>query len=308
MKLSYITYKNIDKEKWDTCIRNAANGLIYAESVYLDHMAAHWDAIIMNDYDAVMPLTWKKKLGIRYLYQPCFIQQGGIFSKDTITEELLESFMDLASQKIKFAEITLNFLNVPQKTSHLYDCSLRNNFILPLGNGYTLVADQYKIYIKQRLKRLMKFSLQYHHTDQYSEVISLYKELYQERLPAFSDKDYARFTDLCHHYARNNRLISRQVFNKEGTSLLASALMLKDKKRIYNIISCILPEGKKQLANYFIYDQIIREHADQHILLDFEGSDVPGIAYFYQKFSAHNQQYPFIRYNLLPAPIRLLKP
>ena len=29
----------IDKAKWDHCIDNAGNGLIYAYSFYLDHMA-----------------------------------------------------------------------------------------------------------------------------------------------------------------------------------------------------------------------------------------------------------------------------
>jgi len=72
VKLSYLPYKQIDKVKWDACIRHSMNRLIYAESVYLDHMAVNWDAIVLNDYEAVMPLPWKKKLGIRYLYQPSF--------------------------------------------------------------------------------------------------------------------------------------------------------------------------------------------------------------------------------------------
>ncbi|MEI9956106.1 MAG: hypothetical protein WDM90_07350 [Ferruginibacter sp.] len=46
--------------------------LIYAQSFYLDAMAANWDAIVFNDYEAVMPLTWKKEMG-DYVFVPTSI-------------------------------------------------------------------------------------------------------------------------------------------------------------------------------------------------------------------------------------------
>ncbi|HRF27551.1 MAG TPA: hypothetical protein PKW54_09435, partial [Ferruginibacter sp.] len=77
---------------------------------------------------------------------------------------------------------------------------------------------------------------------------------------------------------------------------------------LYNMISCIWPEGKKKGANYFLFDQVIREFSGNPLSLDFEGSDVPGIAYFYEKFSDKKEIYPFIRLNRLPWPLRILKP
>jgi hypothetical protein len=70
---SYIIYlerHEIDISKWDRCIVNAPNGLIYARSFYLDAMAENWSALVSDDYQYVMPLTWNKKFGIKYLYQP----------------------------------------------------------------------------------------------------------------------------------------------------------------------------------------------------------------------------------------------
>ena len=89
MPVHYITYQQIDKSKWDNCIDTAANGLVYGYSFYLDAMAKHWDALVLDDYEAVMPLTWRKKFGIRYLYQPAFTQQLGIFYKGTADAEML---------------------------------------------------------------------------------------------------------------------------------------------------------------------------------------------------------------------------
>nr|MBU9937149.1 hypothetical protein [Ferruginibacter sp.] len=81
MAIRYLTYRQIDKPKWDACIDGAYNGLIYAYSFYLDSMAKHWDALVLNDYEAVMPLTWNKKYGIHYLYQPPFTACLGVFGK-----------------------------------------------------------------------------------------------------------------------------------------------------------------------------------------------------------------------------------
>ncbi|WP_315816464.1 hypothetical protein [Paraflavitalea speifideaquila] len=56
--------------KWDRCIADAPNGLIYGYSFYLDKMADNWDGLVLNNYEAVMPLPWKKKWGIYYLAHP----------------------------------------------------------------------------------------------------------------------------------------------------------------------------------------------------------------------------------------------
>ena len=60
-QIKYLQHKEIDKAKWDACIEQAPNGLIYSYSWYLDAMSKHWDALVLKDYEAVMPLTWNKK-------------------------------------------------------------------------------------------------------------------------------------------------------------------------------------------------------------------------------------------------------
>ena len=307
MSLRYLTYKEIDKHKWDNCIKNSVNGLIYAESVYLDHMAANWDAVILNDYEAVMPLTWKKKLSIRYLYQPAFLQQGGIFFQNKLPLKTLRSFMDEVFARFKFAECTINYQNLIDWKEIDLKVILKNNFILKLGESYKNIYGNYNTYIKQRLNRLQKFSLQYKRSKDHNETITLYKKLYHDRMSSLSDKDYLQFGKICKLLSKEERVIIRQVYNQDGKELLASVLLLKDDKRIYNIASCILPNGKKLLANYFLYNELIKEFAGENIILDFEGSDIPGVSYFYNKFAGENQQYAFIKFNRLPLPIRLLK-
>src|SRR5580765_931871 len=56
--IRFLSRKEIAPEKWDQCISGAKNSLIYARSFYLDRMAKNWSALVLNDYEAVMPLTW----------------------------------------------------------------------------------------------------------------------------------------------------------------------------------------------------------------------------------------------------------
>ena len=93
--IRYLRHEEIDKEKWDRCIDNAPNGLIYAYSYYLDAMSTHWDGIVSGDYQSVFPLTWNKKYGIKYLYQPFLTAQLGIFGE--YTEMLFDEMMKRVS-------------------------------------------------------------------------------------------------------------------------------------------------------------------------------------------------------------------
>ncbi|MGZ8510263.1 MAG: hypothetical protein ACXWWA_07800, partial [Chitinophagaceae bacterium] len=102
--IRFVPYKEIDLTKWDNCISTASNGLIYGYSYYLDHMAKQWDALVLDDYEAVMPLTWNRKYGIAYLYQPFLTAQLGVFGQD-ISAELLASFLQAIPAKFLYWDI-----------------------------------------------------------------------------------------------------------------------------------------------------------------------------------------------------------
>src|SRR5687768_4350635 len=104
--IHFVTREEIDVVKWNACIDKASNGLIYGYSFYLDHMAKHWEALVLNDYEAVMPLTCNSKFGIHYLYQPFLTAQLGVFG-DQVTTDLLETFLNSIPGKFKYWDIYL---------------------------------------------------------------------------------------------------------------------------------------------------------------------------------------------------------
>lgn len=56
----FRSHSEIDKEKWDACIRESANGMIYGYSWYLDIVSPGWAGLIEDAYTAVFPLTQRK--------------------------------------------------------------------------------------------------------------------------------------------------------------------------------------------------------------------------------------------------------
>src|SRR5450759_1119721 len=104
MNILYKKNTEIDKQKWDRCIDESANGLIYGYSLYLDIMSKNWDGLIMGDYAAIMPVTWNRKYGIYYLYQPFFAASLGIFGNG-LTGKIISAFLENIPSKYKYWDI-----------------------------------------------------------------------------------------------------------------------------------------------------------------------------------------------------------
>ena len=278
-----------------------ASPLIYGRSFYLDAMAAgQWDALVLDDYHAVMPLTWRFKSGIRYLYQPAFTQQTGIFSAQPTPPSMTENFLRQLDRHFRFAEICLNYTNAhPSLTP-------RTNYILPLDAPYEQLAGQYKKDLIRNLRLSSRSRLTYTKDFDLHTALLDFRREYTSRLPAIQDEDYRRFETLCLFLRQQGQLLTRAVVD-ERQQPLCSAVFLRDTHRFYLLHSTTLPAGRASEANHFLLDQFIREWAGSPMILDFEGSDHPGIAHFYSNFGGIDQPYFFYRRNRLPWPIRWLK-
>jgi hypothetical protein len=60
------------------------------------------------------------------------------------------------------------------------------------------------------------------------------------------------------------------------------------------------PGGKAIGASHALIDAFIKDHAGKKMLLDFEGSDIPNLAFFYSSFGAVEEEYAALKMNRLP--------
>ncbi len=287
---------NIDREKWDRCISNSSNALIYGTSAYLDHLADHWTGIVVNDYEMVMPVAWRRKLGIRYSYHVPFIQQLGIFCGKKNPDE--KRFKESLFSVCRYGDYPFNFGNSIGETGAFV------NYILPLNATYADLSKRFSGDAIQNIRRSEGQGLHYEKAE-IDEAFHYFRKLYGTYI-GVTGEQFTRFRKLCIFIGENGEIIVRKVTGQDG-SLLAIALLPKDKRRLYNVMNSTLPEGKKKEANYYLLSRLWMEFEDSGMIFDFEGSDIPGVQEFYRKFGGINQPYHKLHFNHLPWTVKLFK-
>lgn len=293
--IEFRTREQIDNTVWNDLIERSSNGLVYARTDFLDQLSPGWSALVLGDHESVMPLTYREKYGISYLFQPPFLQQLGIFGK--VDEQIVKDFIDSARRNFRFAEICLNYSN------QLNGTTARHNFIIPLHRSYEAIAAAFSTAHIKNLKRAANAGLRYAQSNSFEANINRNYQLYGKRFDAVTRSDYDALIEI----TRQNPglILSREVW-KDG-EMQASTICLFDGRRIYFILSSVTEAGKKNQANHFLVDHIIREFAGKDMVLDFEGSDIPGIAEFYLGFGAEDQPYYFLKWNHMPWLYRIFK-
>ena len=109
--IKLLKHNEINKIRWDECVKKSFNGNVYALSWYLDVVHHNWDALVENDYERVMPLPSSIKFGISYMFQPFFVQQLGVFSSTQLSQETVDNFIKAIPQKYRLVQYRLNSYN-----------------------------------------------------------------------------------------------------------------------------------------------------------------------------------------------------
>ncbi|ANW97034.1 hypothetical protein AXE80_12395 [Wenyingzhuangia fucanilytica] len=279
--IKYIQRKDLDIQKYDTCIQNALNSRIYALSYYLDIVADHWDALVLDDYKAVMPLPWRSKYFIKYIYPPCWTQQLGVFSTSPFSNTLVEEFIKAIPKKFLKTTIQLNS-NCNSKLFYT-----KNNFTLALNQPYQDLHRNYRKDRKDRLKKFKKSGFSIKENIKTKDLIKLFKENYYQELK-INISDYNKLEKLTCEKKLNTTILG--VFN-ENNQLISGSLFFKDEKRIYYVFSANNKAGNKVQGNTAILDFMIQKYSNSDFTLDFEGSMHPGIASFFKSFGSELETY-----------------
>jgi hypothetical protein len=92
-----------------------------------------------------------------------------------------------------------------------------------------------------------------------------------------------------------------------NNELVASCVFFFSHGRSYYILVGNHPNGKTIGASHMLIDAFIKDHAGEKNILDFEGSDIRNLAFFYNSFGAENEIYPALKINRLPFYLKWLK-
>jgi len=288
LELKYLTYQNIDKEKWDKCISNSLNHLVYAESWYLDIVCPEkWNALILNDYEAVMPLPLKSKMGLTYVQQPIWTQQLGVFSTTEITPKVIDNFLKSIPKKMAMVSLNMNEHNFIEN----YNLSAKTNLILDLNNSYEELKTNFSSNTKRNCNKAAKSNLT---TDLSSKDVAGFINFFKTNIQnPISDYHYNTLQKLVEYAVDKNKGVIALV--KLDDEIIAASFILKSENRLIYRTGTSSKKGKELNAMFLLVNAIIQQYANTKYQLDFEGSEIGGVARFYSGFGASNAPYYYYK-------------
>ena len=299
--IQHVTNHQIDRARWDQCITKAFNHCPYASSAYLDSLTPGWEALIEGDYECVMPLPVRKKYGIRYAYQPFLIPYLGLFGASTDMVKI-DQFLQAIPKQIRWIDITLNPKCFNQATAS--GIRSRTNYFLPLDNDYESIRLQYRHNHIRNILRAEKAGCLIDRNIAANEVFEL-AETYLGPRGLFPAAHKSAFLKLMNDWRKCGKACTYGV--RLDGKLMASTIFLLFQNRAYYLLVGNHPDGKTVGASHALIDAFIKDHAGSNWILDFEGSDIPSLAFFYEGFGSKKESFGWLQVNRLPAWMAWLK-
>lgn len=297
--INYLKHTDIDKNKWNRCVSTSNNTIIYAYAWYLDIVSPNWDALVLNDYEAVMPLTHRKKYFLSYLFQPFFTQQLGVFSKKESQALLVQEFLNAIPTKFKLIDINLNEDNSSE------GLKLKKNYLLPINESYKDISAGFKGQTKRSIKKAKEHGA-YMQALPYNQVIDFYQKHKGKETKGVRLNDYQTLKQLYKICNKQGNLITVGVFSSQF-GLVASAAFLINADRVIYHLGSSNEKGKKIGAMRFLISSVIAQLAGKNYFIDFEGSEIDGIENFYKSFGALKKPYFKYKKNNLPKILAWIK-
>jgi hypothetical protein len=301
MSIKYIHREHLDEEKYNQCIDSSLQSKIYAFSWYLDIVCDTWDVLVLNDYEAVMPIPWRKKYGIKYVYPPFWVLQLGVFSNEVIDEN---EFLTPLFNKFKFVELRMNTCN----NFELYPefLQLKQCQKLVFNTTYSSTLSHYRKDRKKDLQKAAAADLIEKWNDHPSNLIQLFKNNIGKRTPNIKETDYENLEKLIAICIEKKIGEILSVYDKEN-KLVASVFLLKHKNSITKLISSTDINYRKNGANTFLIDRVIFKYHKDFSVFNFGGSSIKSVASFSKSFGAETEKYHQLKMNKLPKFLQLFK-
>jgi hypothetical protein len=124
-------------------------------------------------------------------------------------------------------------------------------------------------------------------------------------LKPFVKDNIERFKTLCNILLQHKPLKAYGVY--KNNTLLASGIFFIDDNRIFYVMAGNTNEGRLEGASHILIDAFIKDHCNTKLIFDFEGSNLPGIAFFFKGFSPTQEIYPGLKFNRHNKIIKLIK-
>lgn len=303
-EIRFVPNSNIDRSRWDQCISRSSFGIAYAYSWYLDRICREWDALIGGNYQYLMPLVNNRKYGIRYIYQPFFTQQLGIFSELPVNDAIVLKFLGAIPVRFRLTDMNLNLGNSIQ--SNQFSSRKNITYHLNLSPEITELRSGYNTNTRRNIQKAKHNNVSVMLFSDIRIFTEFTRINLKKKSPEIKVRHYYALAEVV-KYALYHNLGEIYVARNAETKLLSAAFFLKTNQTCIYLAASSNQEGIEKKSMFLLLDTFIENNAGSRLTLDFEGSNIHGIARFYAGFGASPKNYYSIHQNRLPSLIRLLK-
>lgn len=273
--MKFLPHASIDKIRWDECVQNSPNFLIYGLSWYLDVVSPNWSALVLGNYEAVMPLPFRYKYGIRYLSQPLFTQQLGVFGEADVT-----IFLQEAQKHFGYAA----HINLQTEVVFPTQKTLQTH-ILALNKPYQELSQHYTHDRQQNLKRSWKEDWQRVKSEDIEPLIELFAQNHAQRIGGgVSAEAYPILRNL--FLVIEQRGLSQLWYATQNGKIEAGIWVVQSGKRWIYLFNAASPKGRRGNARTWLLDAFFQQQAGQNLIFDFESPTIAPIDSFYESFGA----------------------
>lgn len=281
-----LKYHEIDFEKYTKCLENSEQRKYSATKDFLDITSGkQWELLVYNDYEAVMPIPYVRKMGLKLVINPKLCQQLGVFSKkDNVV--INNQFLDFAEKKYRIWYYGFNDVNQFSKKLK----TRRNYLINP--NDYESVRQKYSPKRKRKL-RLDEEVLQNSEVKDIT-MTEAFEFISKNMIGAKNERDKDKFLHIFTDFEKVQHLKLTAFFYQNIIINLIAVYI--DDKTIALLGTFNDKKNIKLSGSSIIIDHIISENIHSKIF-DFEGSEIPAIEEFFTGFRPEHRPYKILYFN-----------
>ena len=300
--IRFVEHKDIDKQWWDAALMKASNKLPYANSWMMDAVAPNWNALIDEDRGMIMPLPWRKKYGIKYIFSPFPLQQLGVFGPTPPGKTLVNEFLNAIPKTFKKIDIQLNWQNTTDNSEFKTEEWI--NMLVDLKRPIAEVKAEYSQNHKRSVKKFKASGAEIRMIEDPNEVI---KAFVKWKLPDLKGQkiemeNVQRLINACE---QNQAGVAFASYLKD--ELVCAAYFILDMDRIIYLKGASNEKGKKIGAMHAIMDHVVDRYAEDNDVLDLGGSNIPSLARFYKGFGAEVSIYLHVVKEAFPGLIKRIR-
>jgi hypothetical protein len=288
--IKFLKHNEIDFQKWDECLTKCENNNIYAQSWYLNIVCNKWNALVLDDYQAIMPLCERIKWGIFTVRQAAFSQQLGLFSINP--EQDVDEFISSIPKKYLYINFNLNSYNRSSTFSFKKNTNHEIFIDSDKKKNTNLYSKSVKKNISKALSNSLTISLNPDNADQFCDQKKVLGKAYMNK--HLNDIQY-KLINFC-LANKKGRIFSVQYKELNCCSVFVSFF----NERLTLHSSYCNDIGKKYGAFFFLLNYILTSEEFNGFTFDFEGSNMAGIAKRNLGFGAKERCYQSVKLSRIP--------